>query len=299
MTGLEFVIAMEAPESNFFAIRKQFRRGRRLPKFDLGERPDAGDGKVEDIRVEGVFFVVGENIYPAPRVGSVLESRQLAVVTHLRNALRKARELTRWTPGMGHYYMPPPTNVSGPGGGISSQAEKTLPPSQVTTQPPSRIPTPSQSQSQASGGNNPATHSQSTTASSRMIIPSKEDWTEIGNMRSSVFLSLKHASEYMDSPPPQPPAPLPASQMSSLGSSAKKAESSNSSIVEGKSMSAPGASGAVVGAAGGKGGATVSIVGPVPPGAGAGAGQMGVGQGRDGVPKIKRRKSKAAGISPT
>lgn len=288
MTGLEFVIAMEAPESNFFAIRKQFRRGRRLPKFDLGERPDAADGKVEDVRVEGVFFVVGENIYPAPRVGSVLESRQLAVVSHLRNALRKARELTRWTPGMGHYYMPPPTTVAGPGGASSSQAEKTLPPSQVTTQPPSRIPTPSQSQSAG-------TQSQSTTATanSRLTLPSKEDWDEIGSMRSSVLLSLKHGSEYMDSPPPPPPVPLPASQMSSFASSGKKTESVGSSmVVEGKST--PSASGSVVGAAGGKGGAGVPIVGQVP--LGTGAGQVGQGQG---VPKIKRRKSKAAGISPT
>lgn len=294
MTGLEFVIAMEAPESNFFAIRKQFRRGRRLPKFDLGERPDAADGKVEDVRVEGVFFVVGENIYPAPRVGSVLESRQLAVVSHLRNALRKARELARWTPGMGHYYIPPPTTVAGPGGGGSSQAEKTLPPSQVTTQPPSRIPTPSQSQS--TSNNNPTTQSQSTatTVSTRSTLLSREDWNELGNMWSSVLLSLKHGSEYMDSPPPPPPAPLPASQMSSFAGSAKKTESVNSSIVEGKSMGIPGASGQVMGAAGGKGGAGVPVMGQVPPGLGAGQ-----GQGREGAPKIKRRKSKAAGLSPT
>ena len=77
MTGLEFVVALANPESGFYAIRKQFRRGRRLPKFDLGERPDGQDGKIEDVRVEAVFFIVGENVYPSPRVAAVLASRQV------------------------------------------------------------------------------------------------------------------------------------------------------------------------------------------------------------------------------
>ena len=77
MTGLEFVIAMDSPDSQFYAIRKQFRKGRRLPKYDVGERPDGPDGKIQDVRIEGVFFVVSENIYPSPRVGLVLASRQV------------------------------------------------------------------------------------------------------------------------------------------------------------------------------------------------------------------------------
>lgn len=84
MTGLEFVIAMDSPDSQFYAIRKQFRKGRRLPKYDVGERPDGPDGKIQDIRIEGVFFVVSENIYPSPRVGLVLASRQVGgrYITH-------------------------------------------------------------------------------------------------------------------------------------------------------------------------------------------------------------------------
>lgn len=77
MTGTEFMVAAQAPESGLYIIRKQFRRGRRLPKYDLGERPDGvmPDGKMEDVRVEEVYFVIGENVYMAPKIGLALAGR--------------------------------------------------------------------------------------------------------------------------------------------------------------------------------------------------------------------------------
>ena len=113
-------------------------------------------------------------------------------------------------------------------------------------------------------------------------------------MPQSLSLSLKHANEYMDSSPPVPPVPAPSQASSSQGSSfsasavdstsGKKDPVSVDNQSQGSRKTAP-----LVVAAGGLGTGKAPMPGQervptAPP---------------TGVPKIKRRKSKAAAVSPT
>ncbi|KAF8470207.1 MED6 mediator sub complex component-domain-containing protein [Kalaharituber pfeilii] len=294
MTGLEFVVAMQAPEAAFYAIRKQFRKGRRLPKYDLGERPDGPDGKIEDVRVEGVYYIVAANIYPAPRVGAVLASRQLAIITHLRNALRKASALSNFTPSIGHHYISPTISTT-----TSTSSQSILPASSAPTQPSSQIQTPSQQSIQPSSSQLSTT----TTAITRSLPPHHE-LAELRTMHQSLQLSLKHGNEFMDSSPPVPPGK--SSQTSTAAavvggsySSQGKKDSVPPSVAGdnggGQPKGAPAAGGGGPMAGGGKPVTGASV------GAGGAAAGAQAGQGSPGVKK--RRKSKAAGVgggvSPT
>lgn len=57
MVGLEFIVAEEDPVNAFWLIKKQRRLG------------------PESVEVLAAYFVVGENVYMAPTVHSIVESR--------------------------------------------------------------------------------------------------------------------------------------------------------------------------------------------------------------------------------
>jgi mediator of RNA polymerase II transcription subunit 6 len=71
MSGLEYVVAQEPAETapgtgtGVWVIRKQTRR----------KRP----GQEDEITVHSTYFVVGENVYMAPAVGDVIESRLVSL----------------------------------------------------------------------------------------------------------------------------------------------------------------------------------------------------------------------------
>ncbi|KAL2785681.1 mediator of RNA polymerase II transcription subunit 6 [Aspergillus keveii] len=106
MQGLEFVVAYDPLQaaaganaqfahepSNVWVIRKQTRRKR--------------TGFEDEVVVLATFFVVGDCIYMAPSVASVVGNRILSAVTSLTSLLKTASTLPIFSPSHGHTYLPP------------------------------------------------------------------------------------------------------------------------------------------------------------------------------------------------
>lgn len=93
MKGLEFVVAI-AHEPNLWVIRKQERLS-----------PDV-------TRPISTYFVVGENIYMAPAVHSIIENRVLSIALSLSQALRAACSLPTFSPSQGYIYKNDPQLLS-------------------------------------------------------------------------------------------------------------------------------------------------------------------------------------------
>ena len=118
--------------SNVWVIRKQTRRKR--------------GGLDDEVVVLATFFVVGDCIYMAPSVASVVgnrlvgcqivcfyvfhhanwgDSSQLSAVTSLTSMLKTASTLPTFTPAYGHTYMPPkPVETSQTATAMQSQQSK-------------------------------------------------------------------------------------------------------------------------------------------------------------------------------
>ncbi|BCS02372.1 mediator complex subunit MED6 [Aspergillus luchuensis] len=106
MQGLEFVVSYDPIQaaaqpdgrfahepSNIWVIRKQNRRKR--------------TGLEDEVVVLSTYFIVGDCIYMAPSVASVVGNRILSAVTSLTSLLKTASTLPTFTPSHGHTYMPP------------------------------------------------------------------------------------------------------------------------------------------------------------------------------------------------
>jgi mediator of RNA polymerase II transcription subunit 6 len=85
MKGTEFVVAI-AREPELWIIRKQTRLS------------------PQETRPLATYFVVGENIYMAPSVHSVVSSRLLSTTQALTKALAKASRLHGFSPSQGYFY---------------------------------------------------------------------------------------------------------------------------------------------------------------------------------------------------
>ena len=85
MKGTEFVVAI-AREPDLWIIRKQTRLS------------------PQETRPLATYFVVGENIYMAPSVHSVVTSRLLSTTQALTKALAKASRLHGFSPSQGYFY---------------------------------------------------------------------------------------------------------------------------------------------------------------------------------------------------
>lgn len=107
MKGTEFVVAL-AREPELWVIRKQTR-------FSPTEtRPIA------------TYFVVGDNVYMAPAVMPILESRLISTTLNLSKALKKAAALHGFSPSEGYFYKK--DEVPGGGqeeGGVSTSNSST------------------------------------------------------------------------------------------------------------------------------------------------------------------------------
>ncbi|KAL1981314.1 hypothetical protein VTN96DRAFT_2807 [Rasamsonia emersonii] len=106
MQGLEFMVTYDPLQaaaqsettfahepSNIWVIRKQLRQ----------KRP----GMEDDVVVLSTYYVVGDCIYMAPSIASVVGNRLLSAVTSLTKLLNTASPLPIFTPAYGHTYMPP------------------------------------------------------------------------------------------------------------------------------------------------------------------------------------------------
>ncbi|PYH48262.1 mediator complex subunit MED6 [Aspergillus saccharolyticus JOP 1030-1] len=126
MQGLEFVVSYDPLQaaaqpdgsfatepSNIWVIRKQTRRKR--------------VGQEDEVEVLSTYFVVGDCIYMAPSVASVIGNRILSAVTSLSSLLKTASTLPTFTPAHGHTYLPPtskPTDTAAQPPGAPAQQSK-------------------------------------------------------------------------------------------------------------------------------------------------------------------------------
>ncbi|KAL9112733.1 MAG: hypothetical protein Q9227_003036 [Pyrenula ochraceoflavens] len=110
MSGIEYIVKYDpiqsqvvldspnGPEvSNIWVIHKRERR----------KRPAAED----EVNLLGVYYIVGDSIFMAPRVHRVVNNRMLSAVVSLEKMLSSASKLPTFTPTLGHTYT---TAVSGP-----------------------------------------------------------------------------------------------------------------------------------------------------------------------------------------
>ncbi|CAI7572486.1 unnamed protein product [Penicillium bialowiezense] len=106
MQGLEFIVSYDPLQataqtngqftqepSNVWVIRKQNRRKR--------------SGLDDEVVVVSTYFIVGDCIYMAPSVASVVGNRILSAVTSLSQLMKTASTLPTFTSSYGHTYMPP------------------------------------------------------------------------------------------------------------------------------------------------------------------------------------------------
>ncbi|KAJ5806084.1 uncharacterized protein N7503_003686 [Penicillium pulvis] len=144
MSGLEFIVAYDPLQaaaqsdtrfahepSNVWVIRKQNRRKR--------------TGMDDEVSVISTYFLVGDCIYMAPSVASVVGNRILSAVTSLSRLMKTASTLPTFTPSYGHTYLPPMARATTETGAQASQQSKentpmpdAAPPSTADTQATSR-----------------------------------------------------------------------------------------------------------------------------------------------------------------
>ncbi|KAJ5180307.1 hypothetical protein N7492_003517 [Penicillium capsulatum] len=126
MQGLEFVVSYDPLQaaaqsntrfahepSNIWVIRKQNRRKR--------------SGMDDEVTVISTFFVVGDCIYMAPSVASVVGNRILSAVTSLSRLMKTASTLPTFTSSYGHTYMPPVARTAEPGQQAPQQSKENTP----------------------------------------------------------------------------------------------------------------------------------------------------------------------------
>ncbi|KAI9808750.1 MAG: hypothetical protein M1825_003902 [Sarcosagium campestre] len=196
MQGLEFMVAHEPaglnaaePEAsnNVWVIRKQIRR--KLP----------GSEKDDAITVLSTYFVLGENIYMAPSVGSVIASRMLSTVTLLTQFLSTASPLPTFSPALGNtYFKPTPKPTSSLP--LSSQQQQ-----QQHRQSKESTPLPDQIGRNAGGSGIDGSGGGSVDGA-RMTVSNAngtgvDTIQEALSLAEALSLTLRHGDEYMDETP--------------------------------------------------------------------------------------------------
>lgn len=87
MDGVEFVVA-SVKEPDLWIIRRQRRNTR--------------EGKITILQT---YYIVGTNVYQAPSVFAIVQSRMLATEANLEVVLRGLREMTRFEPSQGRFLV--------------------------------------------------------------------------------------------------------------------------------------------------------------------------------------------------
>ncbi|KAJ5783780.1 uncharacterized protein N7518_009457 [Penicillium psychrosexuale] len=146
MQGLEFIVSYDPLQaaaqtdtrfahepSNIWVIRKQNRRKR--------------SGMDDEVTVIATYFIVGDCIYMAPSVASVVGNRILSAVTSLTQLMKSAATLPTFTASHGHTYLPPGVRSKEPAG--ASQAPQSK---EATPMPDVSFPATESSQSTSKSG---------------------------------------------------------------------------------------------------------------------------------------------------
>lgn len=130
MKGIEFVVVLHK-EPEMWVIRKQ----NRLSPLEA--------------RVLSTYFVVGENIYMAPTIYSIISSRLLTIAHSLNEALSKAVTLPNYSPSRGYSYITDvqltateESNTSTPASSASSIGRKSSGPQSSHDTPQTKVKTP-------------------------------------------------------------------------------------------------------------------------------------------------------------
>ncbi|EEQ32631.1 Mediator of RNA polymerase II transcription subunit 6 [Microsporum canis] len=178
MQGLEFVVARDpieeaaaavaagnAPQepSNIWVIRKQNRR--RLP------------GMQEDVQILATYFVVGDSVYMAPSLMSVVGRRMLSTVTSLTKILPVASKELLFMPSHGHTYTAP----------IQRHTE------------PSQVGVPQSAQAGKEATPVPGPQNTSTSPSSSKLSAAATQ--DMRNLSDALNLLSRYGDEYMDEMP--------------------------------------------------------------------------------------------------
>lgn len=162
MQGLEFMVAHDPSDngtkfehSGIWVIRRQIRRKRA--------------GTEDEITPVSSYYVVGENIYMASSLGTILGARLLTTVTSLNKVIATASALPIFTPALGHTYLPPAPKALNP---ATSKEGTPVPGSQDST---------------------------STKPGSKLFLDQGLQSTQL--LQNSLSLSLRYGHEYMDDNP--------------------------------------------------------------------------------------------------
>jgi mediator of RNA polymerase II transcription subunit 6 len=208
MQGLEFIVSFDPLEAaaqsnpnrfdfepnNIWVIRKQERRKR--------------SGMEDEMTVIATYFVVGDTIYMAPSVASVVGNRivscnlcglepalqvvrtlnanspfffQLTAVTSLSRLLKTASTLPTFTPSTGHTYLPPTARTTEPGQQASQQSKENTPMPDAT---------------QSSAG-----ETQSTGKAGLGVTTTSSTFKDTRNLAEAFHLFTKYGDEFMDEQP--------------------------------------------------------------------------------------------------
>ncbi|KAI2011461.1 Mediator of RNA polymerase II transcription subunit 6 [Ophidiomyces ophidiicola] len=185
MQGLEFMVARdpllesaaanasatvrgEQPKepSNVWVIRKQMRR------------KAVGKGGQDDVQILATFFAVGESVFMAPSVWSVVGRRVLSSVTSLSKVLSSASPLLSFSPSYGHsYFSYTPKPLEFPQSAQRNQETTPLPDPQSATK------------------DGLTAKFSSSTSTSRINSPELQDTRNFAEMLS---LFTRYGDEYMD-----------------------------------------------------------------------------------------------------
>ncbi|KAI2011886.1 Mediator of RNA polymerase II transcription subunit 6 [Ophidiomyces ophidiicola] len=185
MQGLEFMVARdpllesaaanasatvrgEQPKepSNVWVIRKQMRR------------KAVGKGGQDDVQILATYFAVGESVFMAPSVWSVVGRRVLSSVTSLSKVLSSASPLLSFSPSYGHsYFSYTPKPLEFPQSAQRNQETTPLPDPQSATK------------------DGLTAKFSSSTSTSRINSPELQDTRNFAEMLS---LFTRYGDEYMD-----------------------------------------------------------------------------------------------------
>lgn len=180
MQGLEFMVTYDPLQAaaqsdtrfahepnNIWVIRKQNRRKR--------------SGMDDEVTVISTYFVVGDCIYMAPSVASVVGNRILSAVTSLSRLMKTASTLPSFTPSYGHTYMPPAARTTDSG-------QTTLQQSKENTPMPDAAP--------------PATAKAQTSNKAGLgISTSSSSYQDTRNLAEAFNLFTSYGDEFMDEHP--------------------------------------------------------------------------------------------------
>ncbi|KKA27049.1 hypothetical protein TD95_002472 [Thielaviopsis punctulata] len=253
MAGMEFMVVEEPAEmgpgmgTGVWVINKQMRK--KVP------------GEEDEVSVLATYFVVGDNIYQAPTLADVINSRVATIANSMRSLISEFESVRDWSASEGHSYVQPPSKKDSDIFGVRSASQ-----------------TP-----QASG---------STSASHALLSTNNADANEERMLQrlaeESMMLHMRYGNNYIDENPiTGEPGKFHLSSTGRAVAAAAAAAQSNVGLVNGVNNMVP----ASVAMLRGEGGTGKKEDGKK-------EASLGNKADRKGVPKPKRRKSKSNVSTP-